>query len=317
MGKIEKKQRVHINILLSFNDAYVQHAAVMLCSIFENNKSDIFDIYVMYTGLRPDLMAKLRIFVEDYGNKITYIKVDIANIELPNLEHHYISKEAYLRVFLGDYIPADVNRLIYLDVDTSVIGNIEDLWREDLEGKVIGAIEDSPNDERYARLGLSRDNGYFNTGVQLIDVSLWRKYNFTKEALDFIRNHPDKIIQHDQDVMNVVAQERWKRISFKWNMLNSFFFSPPLVESKYAAELEKAKKDPRIVHFSGGVKPWMAWEKHPYYKEYYKYLELTPWKGFKPSITSRWNAYKFPRNLLTILSLDQLFFGIKRFFEKY
>ena len=93
-------------------------------------------------------------------------------------------------------------------------------------------------------------------------------------------------------------------------MLNTFFFRHPVVDSQFLNELEENKRDARIAHFSGGVKPWMAWEKHPYHKEYYRYLGYTPWKGYKPSLSQQWKAYKFPRNILNITSIDKLIFKL-------
>jgi lipopolysaccharide biosynthesis glycosyltransferase len=37
-----------------------------------------------------------------------------------------------------------------------------------------------------------------------------------------------------------------------------------------------------ILHFTGMSKPWQYINKHPYKKEYYKYIKKTPWKGYKP-----------------------------------
>jgi lipopolysaccharide biosynthesis glycosyltransferase len=38
----------------------------------------------------------------------------------------------------------------------------------------------------------------------------------------------------------------------------------------------------RIVHFNGASKPWSYFSRHPRRADYYKYLELTPWRDFTP-----------------------------------
>lgn len=305
-----------MNILISFNDKYVQHAGVMLTSMFENNKQEMFNIYVLYVTLSKENMNTLTKLVERYCNKIHFLQVNIRNYNFPNLEHHYISVETYLRLFLGEELPACVKRIIYIDVDTCVVGSLQELWQENLEGKVIGAIEDSPLSERYTRLHIPVAGGYFNAGVQLIDVNKWREERFTEKSLKYLQEHPDRIVFHDQDILNVIAQDKWKRISFKWNLLISFYNFKPAVEPELKGELYQAMKDSRIVHFSGGVKPWMAWEKHPYHKSYYKYLALTPWRDYRPSLSSQWKAYKFPRNILSVTGLDRVIFGVYRYFNK-
>lgn len=40
------------NIVIVANEAYIQHAAVMLCSLFETNKGKQFDIYLLTDGIK-------------------------------------------------------------------------------------------------------------------------------------------------------------------------------------------------------------------------------------------------------------------------
>lgn len=299
-----------INIVCSINGAYVQHCGVMLCSLFMNNKNEHFIVHIFHFSITEKAQSVLADFVRSMGNEIYFYKVGRLDFELPNLKCHYISAETYLRLMITDYVPSEINKVLYLDVDMVVMGSIRDLIDINMEGSLLGAIQDSPNQLRQERLNIPTGNGYFNAGVLLLNLKYWREHHITEKSIAFIKEHPERIRQHDQDVLNVVSEGRWKRISFKWNMLNTFFFRHPVVEGKFLHELEESKRDVRIAHFSGGVKPWMAWEKHPYHKEYYKYLRYTPWKDYKPSLRQQWKAYKFPRNVLNVLRIDRIIFKI-------
>lgn len=301
-----------IDIVCNMNDAYVQHCGVMLCSLFMNNREEHFRIHILHFSISKHSQSVLTEFVRSFGNEIFFYQVADLGFELPNLKSHYISAETYLRLLITRYVPNDIDKILYLDVDMIVLGSIRELFSTNLNGVLLGAIQDSPNPSRQERLAISKENGYFNAGVLLLNLAYWREHHITGKTIAFIKDHPEKIRQHDQDVLNVVSGGHWKRISFKWNMLNTFFFRKPVVESKFLEEVEMCKKDVRIVHYSGGVKPWMAWEKHPYHQEYYKYLAFTPWKGYKPSLSQQWKAYKFPRNILAVLHIDRILFYIYR-----
>lgn len=295
-----------IDIVCNINEAYVQHCGVMLCSLFMNNKDIHFRVHILHFSISQQAQVELSEFVESLNGEISFYKVNKLEFELPNVQNHYISAETYLRLFISNYVPSYIEKVLYLDVDMVVLGKIDELVNTDLENCLLGAIEDSPNADRQKRLELPDKYGYFNAGVLLLNLKYWREHQVMEKSISFIKRSSEKIRQHDQDVLNVVADGHWKRISFKWNMLNTFFFRHPVVEDKYLKEVEDCKRDVRIAHFSGGVKPWMAWEKHPYYKEYYKYLKYTPWRGYKPSLKQQWKAYKFPRNILRILGIDRM-----------
>lgn len=297
-----------VDIVCNMNDAYVQHCGVMLCSLFMNNREEHFRIHILHFSISRQSQFVLTDFVRSFGNEIFFYPVADLDFELPNLKSHYISAETYLRLFITRYVPNDINKILYLDVDMIVLGSIRELFSTNLDGLLLGAIQDSPNPARQKRLEIPKENGYFNAGVLLLNLDYWREHHITEKSIAFIKEHPEKIRQHDQDVLNVVSEGHWKRIPFKWNMLNTFFFRHPVIDSQFLNELEKNKKDIRIAHYSGGVKPWMAWEKHPYHKEYYKYLAYTPWKGYTPSLRQQWKAYKFPRNVLNILRIDRIIF---------
>ena len=295
-----------IDIVCNINEAYVQHCGVMLCSLFMNNKDIHFRVHILHFSISQQVQVELSEFVESLNGEISFYKVNKLEFELPNVQNHYISAETYLRLFISNYVPSYIEKVLYLDVDMVVLGKIDELVNTDLENCLLGAIEDSPNADRQKRLDLPDKYGYFNAGVLLLNLKYWREHQIMKKSISFIKRSPEKIRQHDQDVLNVVADGHWKRISFKWNMLNTFFFRRPVVEDKYLKEVEDCKRDVRIAHFSGGVKPWMAWEKHPYHKEYYKYIEYTPWRGYRPSLKQQWTAYKFPRNILRIIGIDKV-----------
>lgn len=300
------------HILININDAYAQHCCVTLCSLFENNKKHKFHIHIFSFDLSTENQKIIKEFVEHYGNIVSFYILKDEGIRFPNVGNSHISKETYIRLFSPDYLPQHIERILYLDVDLLVLHDISELYSIPMNDSVIAAIEDYPMEDRFSRLGIPRKYGYFNAGVMMINIKLWKKLGLTSASMNILNKTQIQLKHHDQDVLNMLCYDKWTRIPFKWNILDVFFYDLSEYKNEFQEEIHKDLNNVCIIHFSGTIKPWNAWTPNPYYKYYYWYLSKTPWKGFKPSIKSQWNSYKFPRNLLTILKLDRILIKVKK-----
>jgi lipopolysaccharide biosynthesis glycosyltransferase len=54
-----------------------------------------------------------------------------------------------------DVFPLDVDRVLYLDGDIVIAGDIEPLWNTDLEGALIGAVDILGSRQRVVRLDMT------------------------------------------------------------------------------------------------------------------------------------------------------------------
>lgn len=288
----------------------------MLCSLFENNKRHRFHVHIFSFDISEKNKNCIKAFAERYGNTVSFYSFDDKGIKYPNIGSGHISKESYIRLFAPNYLPDDIERILYLDVDLLVLDDIQELYSIPMESAVIAGIMDYPEKDRYERLGIPSEYGYFNAGVMMFNIKLWKEAGLTHAAKNILNNTGIELKHHDQDVLNMLCHEKWKRISFRWNIMDVFFYDINQYEEKYRNEIRKEITHPCIVHFTGSIKPWNAWIPNPYYKYYYLYLAKTPWKGYRPSIKSQWNAYRFPRNVLTVLKLDRILVSLKMKIKK-
>jgi lipopolysaccharide biosynthesis glycosyltransferase len=69
-------------------------------------------------------------------------------------------------------------------------------------------------------IGLKNGNEhlYFNDGVLLIDLELWRSMNILGLAIDFLRRNPD-CLYLGQDALNAVLATRYTILDDRWNSL--------------------------------------------------------------------------------------------------
>lgn len=111
---------------------------------------------------------------------------------------------------LPEVLPVTLDKILYLDCDIIVNGRIESLWNIDLKYYTIGAVEDNIviSSEAPRRLGYPVQSSYFNAGVMLMNLSLMRDIQFTKNAFVYIEQHLKEIVYHDQDILNVLLYDQ-------------------------------------------------------------------------------------------------------------
>jgi lipopolysaccharide biosynthesis glycosyltransferase len=271
-----------VNILMCTNAHFLQHTAVCLASLLTNNPDFFFNIVVVGRVTEELDEAKLRRSLTRFPNhSLTFRKFSPpADLLLPLVPGTHYTIDTYTRVWLGEFFPADVDRVLYFDADMVVVGSIAQLWRTDLAGALMGAVDIPGSDQGVRLLGLRADDGYFNAGVLLIHLAQWRVTRAEEIVLDYIRANPERIT-YDQDVLNACFYSCTKRLDYKWNVIRSFF-REPLVLPLGRAEIETIRREALIIHFNGDTKPWSYFCDHPRRDEYEKYLKMTEWRDYVP-----------------------------------
>lgn len=277
-----------IQIVCCTDHNYVMPCGVMLKSLFVNNDKLHIHIHLIVDNTvdEHDKDSIKRIVTFEHNGELTIYNADeIQFQEYPQLgSHTHVSKASYYRLFLTSILPKELHRIIYLDVDLIVMGNIAELWDSDINGFAIGAVIDPETDDisHYNRMKYSWNDGIFNAGVLVVNMDYWRNNNLQQIFVDFINNHSSRIKFHDQDVLNCVLHSHKKLLPIKHNIQSSFYYKEQYVKydiQKYQREIDEAKKDPVILHFSTKFKPWHEDCFHPLKSEFIKYQNMTEWKG--------------------------------------
>lgn len=278
-----------IHIAFNLDNAYVPHCAAVMVSVCKNH-SDSGDIYFHLLGLDVNHENKclLNFIVKEFGCGLSFYDIDGEDvIHLPNLtRNHHVTAATYIRLFLPKYLPQDVEKVIYLDGDLIVRHDIRELWDIDIAGYALAAVEDVPIFEHQQRLGLKKNVAYFNAGVMVIQLNYWRQCSANKRFRECLEQQKEKILFHDQDVLNMVFADEKIIISPNWNLMDVLYTSPGSIPPGYMATVREYMHNPAIVHFAGGLKPWDCRLHNPFQKDYFYYLDCTPWKGMRPTFRS-------------------------------
>lgn len=275
------------NIVSIADEAYAQHAAVMLTSLFETNREKSFRVFLMTYTFSEQTKERLCELCTRYKAELSIIEDDYQHTGIMLLKSETSTKAwntiMYLKILIPQYLPEDVNRFLFLDVDMIVNADIQPLYEvmERTNSYVIYACEDYKFLKAHKdRLGLREEDIYVNSGVMMVDLKAWRIMEGERPMIDFLKDYVD-VLNNDQDAFALYFRGKIGLLpTSQWNATTFFFEQEPRVLDKYLPEVETVRKNPYIIHFCEPVKPWFRECLHPYRHLYRKFLLKTPWKEY-------------------------------------
>lgn len=243
-----KKEEKEIPIFFSTDNNYVPFLDVTIRSLIANASRDYkYHIVVLNTGLDSSKTDKIKA-LEDDNFKIEFkdISYAVKDIEhkLP-IESHF-GLACYYRLFIQSLFP-EYDKVLYLDCDIIVLGDVSELYHTDLEGNyVAGVIENwilhSPVFSHYTKEAVGIDcTEYINSGIMVMDLAKFRENKIEEQFVDLINTYNFNVIDPDQSYINYLCHGKIKYLPFVWNRT-------PL-------EIV-ACENPKIVHYALGTKPW-------------------------------------------------------------
>ncbi|MYM86187.1 hypothetical protein GTP91_03220 [Rugamonas sp. FT82W] len=161
----------------------------------------------------------------------------------------HVSRAAYTKLLLHRLLP-DIDKLIYLDTDTVILADLADLFAIDLGTDFLGATWTRTQvDAGRLRLGLGQR--YFNSGVMLCNLKMWRDETVESQFVEWYEMNRSRMKFNDQEILNGVFDGRNLEIGKRWNVAQAEVFGamPPIAVKV---------KDIAILHFNGARKYWHA-----------------------------------------------------------
>ena len=274
-----------LNVAMCLDEGYVLPLAVALASLDAVSQAEAVRVYIAHPDIpeavRQRLVAPLK------SIEVSWLPVDDASVRGAYYTDTLSSGSLY-RLLLGELLPPELDRVLYLDVDTLVAAPLNALCEANLGGHVIGAIRDSGSPwaagiagAPWRELGLDPATPYFNSGVLLIDLRLWRAQSIGRACLDLLRRV--KPVWGDQDALNTVLAGKWFELDRRWNLQTPELTGNSLSWALWRADVETAEKNPALYHYNGWDKPWNYGSKHPRTAEWLAVLDRTSWSGWRPS----------------------------------
>lgn len=295
---------MHIHIILCTDEYYVMPCGITMFSICQHNRHHQITFHVLIEGVSLEEKDKLKFMIKEAGQNIQFYNVDsslIGNVPVNNRFRISI----YYRLLIAKILPTNIDKILYLDSDIIVRGDIEELWNTDISNVELAAVLDQSCDDIriYNRTGLSPLSGYYNSGVLLINLRNWRKHNTGERCIEYVNENSKQIQYPDQDALNVITNKAWTILPFRYNTQAFMYYrtNTILARAEYINEMIEASTNPLIMHFTEARKPWMTGCTHPFKEEYLKYKHLSPWAN--TPLTVKINVGRIDRILASIKKL--------------
>lgn len=213
-------------------------------------------------NLGPDCEPRVWIVQEGISDRAKaelarVAKVARANVELsfveavfslpPNAALLHGNRMAYARLFLTELLPG-VNKIIYLDSDILVTGDLAELWAVPVDSW-LGAVPGGP--AKYALEGkfyvetggLTQETIVFNSGILVMRLDLIRVNELKGKFEEFVGKFGPYLVSCDQMVLNVLSANIYTGLPTDFNL-------------QVTPDTIVLPKAVGILHFVGRPKPW-------------------------------------------------------------
>lgn len=244
-----------MHVAFCVNDGYAQYIMVTIKGLLENNSNPIV-IHVLSDYISERNVARLKDLVSSYPfAELKSVIVD--DSKLRGLKDTWTIYTWY-RVLLPEILDKDVHRVLYLDADVLVAGNIGELFRLDMTGKAIaGTIDFQSKDiSTYKRCGYEPEKEYVCAGIMLMNLDYWRKHDIANQVVRWGRDNNDRIQFPDQDSINYICRNAKILLPLKYDIVDGFFHDDYYYQH-YPRELRECVDAPVIIHYAGQA-PWVV-----------------------------------------------------------
>ena len=188
-----------------------------LVRIAEYGADQRSSVYVLDGGISPEDAVRCEAVITSShpSVRLEWLRPDM-QMFARFAESAWHSRAMYLRLLIPDLLPDDVERVLYVDSDVVVVRDLSPLWSVDFEQLAVYAVENFSHPtfatalpEAVSGIGASPETPYFNSGVLLMNLRVWREEGISEQVNAFLRDRPDLITWGDQDALNLAIAGRW------------------------------------------------------------------------------------------------------------
>lgn len=241
-----------IPVFFACDDNYIPFLGTALHTMIKNASKDYhYKAIVLNAGIKEE--NKNRIHALENEN----LTIEFFNISELITKHYenlalrlrdYYSVAIYYRMFIPTLFP-QYEKAIYLDADLILVGDISELYNTNIEGKLVGAINDRlvldvPEFAAYATNAVGVPaHEYFNSGVLVMNLKKFREDDIETKFLHLLETYNFDSVCPDQDYLNVLCRNDKVLLPIGWNKM-------PLPDPEFDYATLK------LLHYNSFEKPW-------------------------------------------------------------
>ena len=260
-----------IPVVFAANNGFVPVFAACFQSLLDHISENYnYDVVLIQTDVSRENQEILSRMAAGYANvSLRFFHAGSLIKDYALKANAHISVETYFRFLIQKILPG-YDKVLYLDCDLVVNGDVAELYQTDVDGYLLAAARDpeflahvhgaKPEIQKYIfrDLGMKDPENYFQAGVLLFNEKEMRKAYTLEQWLTFA-SKPYRY--NDQDVLNIYCEGRVKYLDMAWNLITDcdhtrvshvLIHAPAHIQEEYAI----AHAAPKIIHYAGHRKPW-------------------------------------------------------------
>lgn len=248
-----------MNIMISINRAYIQYACVMLMSLKQHHKGILLSVYILHNDLSEEDFEQMDAVIGSDG--IELIPVLIPKGTTKEFQIGEWEEVCAFRLLVVELFAGTLDRILHLDVDILITGDISEFYNTPFEGNYLVACEDFIPDEVRRRkakeIGRDENVPVFNSGVLLFNIEKLSKDGFCYAFYaDIMTKYPAIRIEYpDQDMLNLLFCDKTKYMDpIKYNYM-PYYYEVQDREHYYNTP-DELEQNCCIIHMARATKPW-------------------------------------------------------------
>jgi lipopolysaccharide biosynthesis glycosyltransferase len=260
--------------MFCFNNEYTIPAAVAFRSLLENaSKEYFYKLFIAHTDVSLENQAKLGEVAIDFKEHASVEFVHMQNRfedlwTKTKTKGHY-SKEAYYKLIAPSLFP-QYEKIIVSDVDVVFLGDLspsyffldaaEDIYVAGVGGvgKILHILDSYKND--FSQDEISKI--VINAAYMVFNLNKMRKDNLEASFLKYAESNHLRILQLEQDVINLCCYPKIKFLPLR-NVMCNYVYDLYKTDEDFnndkafsRLELKEAMENPILLHYPGVKKPW-------------------------------------------------------------
>lgn len=278
-----------VNILTYADGNYMQHACIMILSLFDVVDSGRkYTVLVYYSTCDPMTLEKFKKSIDKpIPTNVTcqLIECDYQMESRLKAKDDHLSAAIYNKLFIYNDLPWDLEKVLFLDADIVLLKDPAAIYDLKLDERMLAAVREPVFEilpESVQKTIRVEVKNYFNSGVMLVNLPKWKAEQIGERSLEFCIEKWEDTPYHDQDAFNHIINGNWLEISPLWNPRIKNHVEDSTGTKNELSRLEVYRKNlAYLVHYSGPAKPWFYMSFHPQKKLYLDYLEQSEFRDYQ------------------------------------
>lgn len=246
-----------MNLLFCINPKFRPLLCQCLRSIVKNGGEERYDAYILHSDLTDADMDAVRVVSDRVSCR--FLSVDAGDFDgFPESSRY--PRQIYYRLAAPLLLPEELDRILYLDVDTLVINPLKELYTMDFQGNYYIActhIREALTKLNDRRLNVPDGSPYVNTGVMVLNLPALRENLTMDEIRRTALQKIDSFWLPDQDLLTVLHGDKilladTQKYNLSDRILNIYNANP----KNPRHNLDWVRENTVVIHYCGKNRPW-------------------------------------------------------------